>query len=260
MRLTTLVPAFAAVALAACGGSATSNTASKPTPTPAAARAGAAAGKLTTLSGTRLVLSGQTSSVVVTYTSTTRFAQSVAGAMSDIAAGACVTAVGQNGAGGITATSVAIQQDLNGNCTQNGGGNGGAGRANGRPGGGFGGGGGGAGAPGGPGGNPNFAAARGQVASVSGTTVTVQPASGGSPTTVTVPATARITKTEAVTSSQLALGQCIQASGQRNSAGTLTARTLTIVPAGPNGCVFGSGGNRAGAGGAGGGASTTSNA
>jgi len=39
--------------------------------------------------------------------------------------------------------------------------------------------------------------------------------------------------------SKLAVGQCIRATGQKDSSGTIKARTLSIQPAGPTGCFSG---------------------
>jgi hypothetical protein len=86
-------------------------------------------------------------------------------------------------------------------------------------------------------------AVRGKIATVSGSSFVVQPVTAGdTPVTVNVPSTARITKLEIATTSTLAVGQCVRATGQRDNAGAVQARSLVITPAGPNGCTFGFGG------------------
>ena len=68
--------------------------------------------------------------------------------------------------------------------------------------------------------------------------MTVQVASG-SVVTVSVPGTARVSRVESASQSQLAVGQCVRANGQKDASGTLKARLVTIVPPGPNGCPTG---------------------
>jgi hypothetical protein len=64
-------------------------------------------------------------------------------------------------------------------------------------------------------------------------------AAASSIVTVTVPDTAGITRTESASPGQLAVGQCVRANGQKDSAGTVKARVVSIVPAGLNGCPQG---------------------
>jgi hypothetical protein len=239
VRLTILVPAVAGVLVAACGGSSTASTAqshSTPRPSARAAFAGnAAGGQLAQVSAGKLVLNGQAGSVDVTYDSSTRVLRTVSSSMAEAAVGACINATGQKDASGaVTATTVNLMFNMNGTCSQPNAGGAGGGGGQGR----FGGG----GAP------ANFAFVRGKIISVSSVGLTVQDASGAT-VPLDVPATARITKTEAAIASQLAVGQCIQASGQRDPSGSVTARQLDIVPAGPNGCPSGGAGGRPGRGG-----------
>lgn len=231
-----LVPVVAGILVAACGGSTTASTAqSRSTPRPSA-RAGfagnAVGGQLTQLTGARLVLNGQSGSVDVTYDGSTRFLQTVASSMAEATVGTCVNATGQKDASGaVTATTVNLMLNMNGTCSQPNAGGGGAGGAGGQ-----------GRVPGG-GGPANLGFARGKIISVSSIGITVQDASGAT-VPVDVPATARITKTETAAASQLAVGQCIQASGQRDASGTVTARQVSIVPPGPNGCASGFGGRQ----------------
>src|SRR5262245_32923288 len=243
VRLTILVPAVAGVLAAACGGTSTASTAqSRSTPAPrSSARAGfaggAVGGQLTQLSGGKLVINGQAGSVDVTYDSSTRLLRTLPSSMAEAAVGTCVNATGQKDASGaVTAATVNLMFNMNGTCSQpNASGAGGPG-------------GGGQGRFGGGGAPANLAFVRGKIISVSGVGLTVQDASGAT-VPVDVPGTARITKTEPATASQLAVGQCIQASGQRDASGSITARQLDIVPAGPAGCPSGGAGGRPGRGG-----------
>jgi hypothetical protein len=136
------------------------------------------------------------------------------------------------------------KQTMNGTCTPQG--RNGAGPSPGR----FGGGQGNRPSPGAnrPSPPPNFTFVRGEVASVSGTSVTVTLTTGGTQM-LTVPTTARISKVQLASKSQLAVGQCIVATGSKDSSGTVKARNLSIQPKGPTGCTFGRGGGLFGGGG-----------
>jgi hypothetical protein len=70
--------------------------------------------------------------------------------------------------------------------------------------------------------------------------------------TITVPGTAVVTKSYAVSAADLQTGQCLRATGTKDSSGDVVATSLTITPAGPSGtCTTGFGGG--GGGGRGGG-------
>ena len=250
-----LAGAGAALALAACGsGSSASTTGARstPTPNPGGANAGfrrnGAAGELVQLGATSLVLNTTGGDVTVDFTGSTPVTRTRTGNVADITVGTCITATGSKDAGGmLTAANVGLSAKVNGSCERAGlfGGGGGA-RSPGasprptfspRP------------------GTPPAAFARGEVTAVAGTTVTVLQMTGGS-TTVTVPTTVRVAVSESATTSDLSVGDCVLASGQKNSAGVVTARSLNIVPAGPSGCFTGGGaggfgGFRAGGGGGG---------
>jgi hypothetical protein len=79
------------------------------------------------------------------------------------------------------------------------------------------------------------------VASVNGTAVTIQPTTGAA-VTVTVPTTVRVSVADNVSASALSVGDCVLANGQKNSAGVVQARSITVVPPGPSGCFTGGGG------------------
>jgi uncharacterized membrane protein len=88
------------------------------------------------------------------------------------------------------------------------------------------------------------------VTAVSATGFTVHSAARGqtaaTDTTVTVNATTTYSKVESATSSALAVGQCIAAVGSTDDTGAVTAKTIGISKAGPNGCTQGFGGRGAG--------------
>ena len=229
-----LLVGVAAVSMTACGA-ATSASGSQPKASPSGGGGNGVAGQLAQLSGNKLELSGQNGVTNVTFSSSTRVTETAVGTLADVVAGVCITAAGQKDAtGAIAATTVTLtpKRLMNGTCTP-------AARnaspnpnRSPRP------------RPSGAGNFPsppaNFTFVRGEVASTSGTTVTVN-VTGGGTQTVTVPTTARITKQQQISTSQLAVGQCIVATGQKNSSGTVQARTLSITPKGPTGCTFGGG-------------------
>lgn len=85
-----------------------------------------------------------------------------------------------------------------------------------------------------------MAVAGGEVASVSGVNVTVQPATGPA-VTVVVPTTVRVSSSSAALASDLPLHQCLAAQGPRDGTGKVAARAISIIPAGPSGCFTGGG-------------------
>jgi Domain of unknown function (DUF5666) len=234
VRFSIPITAIAAVLLLACGGGAARTSSSTARPSPAGSpRAGfggnAVGGKLTRLNGAQLVLAAQSGDVDVTYDGSTRVLRTSAGSLGQAAPGTCVSVTGQKDASGaVTATTVNLMLDMNGVCTQpspgaGAGGAGGQGRGAGRQG----------------GANPNLAFVRGKITAVQGQALTVLDVSGA-PTAVNVTDTTRYTRTEAATTGQLAVGQCIVASGQRDAAsGAVAARQLSIADPGPNGCATG---------------------
>jgi hypothetical protein len=216
-----------------------------------------------------------TGQVTVNISPSTAFTQTVPATASDIVAGACVAANAGPGASTtpgqpFTARTVAISQPGANGCTPQAGGFGGPRAGNGGGGNGAAGGGGGGSSTTAPatGGNRNgngngarrFAGAFGKVASVSGTTFVVQGnnRNGASPTTtVTTDASTTLTKVVSASQSNLAVGQCIAATGPSDQTGAVTANSIAIRPPGPNGCFTGRGG-QGGAGGGNGGTPSTS--
>ena len=242
----TLVAGAGALGIAACGSAAAGTTAPKATPSPSpgrGARLNGAAGQLVQIKGQTLILSNSQGDTTVTYTSSTPISETSTAALADITAGECIVATGtKDSTGQITAQQVNVRNASNGTCT-------------GGPGGvlfGPGGGGGNTRTP-----NPsrtpnpqlaNLGRANGLVTAVSGTSVTVQDQGGagsatpsGTIVTVTVPTTVTVNRTDTVDSSALQTGECVLAAGSKNSAGVVAANSLTIQPAGPNGCFTGAG-------------------
>jgi len=239
-RLVIAAPVAAAVlTLAACGSSAAPSTSPSSNGNSSARNGGAngpgglrrngAAGELAQINGTTLILNTTNGDVTVDYTSSTTITRTRTGALADIVSGSCLIATGTKDATGtLVASTVRLSQPVNGACTLGPGGNRppGAGRnpnATPRP---------------APAGAPNFAFAAGKVTTVNGTAVTLQPASGAAQT-VTVPTTVTVSESNVDTASDLAVGDCIQAAGSKDSSGKVTATSLSIVPSGPTGCFTG---------------------
>jgi len=242
---------MATLAVAACGGASASGNTGAATPSPSGGRAGfarnAAFGQLVQINGQTLILSGANGDSTVTFTPTTPITQTSTGTLADITAGNCITATGTKGGDGtVTASTVILSSPVNGSCTNTG--FGGGGTFSPRPGASF--------SP-----RPSFSppaqaagftAVRGQVKSVTGTSVTLTESTGTS-TTIDVPTTVKVTTSSVVTAAALQTGECVTALGPKDSSGTVAASALTISPMGANGCTAGFGGGFGGRGGFGGG-------
>src|SRR5579862_5516731 len=86
----------------------------------------AAFGQLVQINGSTLILSGTTGDSTVTYASTTTITQTSTGTLADITAGLCITATGSKDAtGALTATTVTLDKPVNGSCATTGFGGGG---------------------------------------------------------------------------------------------------------------------------------------
>jgi Domain of unknown function (DUF5666) len=247
------VVGVAAAVLAGCGSigqpAGASGAAAQTSPSPGrGAFANGVAGQVSQVGSGTMTVAQQSGSARVTFDSSTSVLQSGTGSLSEAVAGVCVVATGTKDASGVvTARTFQVQLNMNGNCTPpaglGGGGGGGGGQgAGGRAG---------RGSPSpGAGGAPpaNFANVRGKLTSVSGSTMTVQPQTG-SPVTVMVDSSTTVTRLVTSSTARLAAGECVTANGQRDSSGTVKARTILISPPGPNGnCTFGGfgGGRRPG--------------
>jgi hypothetical protein len=197
---------------------------------------GGNAGEVVQVNGTTLVLNTAQGDLKVSFTASTPVSRTSTGVLADITQGLCITATGTKDAGGaFTATAVAINDPVNGSCAGFPGGNG-------RP----------AFSP-----NPNATpdpsrtprpnqgqVVRGQVSAADGVSITVMQLNGaasGQSTTITVPTTVTVSRTASASISDLAVGVCVAAIGQKDSTGTVAARTLNIFPAGASGCTGGGG-------------------
>ena len=247
-RMVVLAVAAVGMMASACGSAATANTsASSPSP----GRGGAAqfrngaAGQLVQVNGQTLILTGPTGDLTVTFSGTTTFTRTSNAVLADIVPGVCIVATGQkDSTGQLTATTVRLSPKPSAGC-------GAAGRFGPNP----------TPPPGAsprptPSGQPPMAFVSGEVTGATGISITVLTTTSGSQT-ITVPTTASITTTVVASSTDLQTGECLRATGARDSAGTVQATSITITPAGPSGaCVtgFGGGGGLGGRGGGRGGA------
>jgi hypothetical protein len=246
-RLLVLAAATVGLVAVACGSAATAaNTAS---PSPSAGRGGAqfrnngASGQLVQINGQNLILTGPSGDLTVTVSTTTTFTRTSTAVLADIVPGDCILATGQkDSAGLLTATTVRLSPKTASGCAA-------AGRfgPNGSP------------PPGAsppqvsprptPSGLPPMAFVTGEVTGAAGISITVLTTTSGSQT-ITVPTTAAVTTTVVGSATDLQTGECVRATGARDSAGSVQATSITITPAGPNGtCVTGFGGRGGGGGG-----------
>ena len=243
-RIVMSAAAVAMLALAACGTSAagpasTSASSSASTQSGRGPGRNGASGELVKLSGTTLILNAQSGDVTVVYNGSTRIQKTSTGTVADIVTGSCIVAAGQkDSSGAVTASVVRVSSKVNGSCALGGPGAGGGPRPTPR------------GTPRADQANAGFAA--GEVTAVSGTSVTVLDATGAS-RPVTVPTTVRVSTSSSASASDLAVGDCVLATGSKDASGTVSARSLSIVPAGPSGCFTGAGGRGFGGGFGGGG-------
>lgn len=254
-----LLAGFGGLAVAACGSSAAAGTTtpkpgSSPTPRAGARAFNGAFGQLVQIKGQTLIVSNAQGDTTVAYTGSTTITQTSTATFADITTGECLTATGtKDSTGAVTAANVTVRNATNGSCS--------AGSIFGGPGGGAGNGGGTRTPDPNRTPNPSFSPpanlgrANGLVTAVNGTSVTVQETNttGTTSITITVPTTVRVNRIDTVDSSALQTGECVTAVGQKDSSGTVQARALTIVPAGPNGCTAGGGGGFFGGGRFGGG-------
>ncbi|MHB8688746.1 MAG: hypothetical protein ACYDB4_16360 [Candidatus Dormibacteraceae bacterium] len=242
-RIPVLVAAIAGLVAVACGAAPTA--ASGASSSPSAGRGGGAqfrngaTGQLVQVNGQSLILTGPTGDLTVTYANTTTFTRTSTAVLADVVPGVCILATGQkDSTGPLTATTVRLSPKASSGCVAIGQfGPNGAPRAGASP------------RPT-PSGQSAFAFVTGEVTSAAGISITVLTSASGSQT-ITVPTTAAVTMTVVASSTDLRTGECLRATGARDSAGTVEATSITITPAGPSGtCVTGFGGRGFGRGGA----------
>jgi hypothetical protein len=231
------------IVAAACGSAPTAN-ASSSSPTPgrggAAQFRNGAAGQLVQVNGTTLILTGPSGDLTVTYSSTTTFTRTSTAVLADIVPGVCIVATGQkDSTGQLTATTVRLSPKPPAGC-------GAAGRFGPNP-----------TPPAGasprptPSGQPPMAFVSGEVTGATGISITVVTTPSGTQTII-VPTTAAVTTSVVASPTALQTGECLRATGAKDSTGNVQATSITITPAGPSGtCVTGLGGG--GFGGRGGG-------
>jgi len=216
-----------ALSVAACGASndakptSTNPTSSAPSPSssPSASAKGKdwVSGLIDSVSGNTIQVSQRSGSATVDFTPSTAVSEITPAQLTDITAGSCVSVRpdrhGASTAGGaITARSVRVSAAVDGKCPQPGPGSGGPTST----------------APGGPVAHHQLS---GQVASVTGNTITLNSAdaSGTSPqTTVTVTDTTKYTKQSTTDAQAIAQGKCIAAHGTTDGGGTLQATTISV--------------------------------
>jgi len=251
-RMLVLMALALAVVATACGSAATASSGATASPTPprgGGARLGnGASGQLVQINGQNLILTGPSGDLTVTVSSTTTFTQTSTAVLADIVPGDCILATGQKDSTGmLTATTVRLSPKPAAGCA-----------AAARVGPGF------SPPPGAsprpiPSGQPAAAFVSGQVTGAAGISITVLTTTAGSQT-ITVPTTAAVTTTVVSSATDLRTGECLRATGAKDSTGTVQATSITITPAGPSGtCVtgFGGGGGFGGRGGGGGGGGAT---
>ena len=261
-------------ALAACGSASSASTSSSSSTTGGSSSGSngatprqlpGAAGTIASINGTSLEVQNPiTGQTTVNYTPSTMFRQTVPASATAVTVGSCISAFGKPSSGPssggrgfgipVTATTVSVSQPVSGTCS---GGFGSRGALGTRPGGG------GGSTPGTgsrpvgarPFGNGQFGIASGSVTAVNGSEVTINEVNpvtkAASSVTVTLTASTTFTTTDPASSTDLAVGKCARANGSADTTGAISARSITISTAGPNGCTAGFGGARSGLGGGG---------
>src|SRR5258705_10865480 len=207
--------------LSACGGAASG--ANSASPSPRGNGFNGASGQLVQINGQTLIVTGPNGDLPVTYTTTTTFTKTSIATLADVVSGACIFATGQkDAAGALTATTLLVSPKTASGCAARGfGPNGGPGAspapdASPRP---------------SPTARPSDAAnaafVSGEVTAVSGPSITVKTAADGSQT-ITIASAASITDSATVTASALQDGECLRASGSKDSTGVVQASAITI--------------------------------
>lgn len=245
-RITVIAIATATLAVAGCGSTTSASTTTPAASTPSATGARGAAGEVAQITGSQLIINATTGDITVLFSGTTTVQRTRTGSLADLTPGACVAVTGsKDSTGAVTAAAIRTFTATSSGCALAG--NGFGTRSPGafpRP----------SGAPARTP-NANFALIVGSITAAAPTSITVQTSAGSA--TITVPTTARITLVSAAADSDISVGDCVSAIGPRSATGTVTARTITIVPSGPNGCSTRAGGGFGGGfGGGGSGAAT----
>jgi hypothetical protein len=227
-----------ALSLAACGTSNnTKPTAASPTtsnPTSSSPPSASAKGKdwvsglIDSVSGNTIQVTQRSGAATVDFTPSTDVSEITPAQLTDVTAGSCVSVLrdresASNSGNGITARSVRVSPAVDGKCPQP---KQPAGASTTAP----------APQPGAP---TAYRQVRGQVASVAGSTITVNstdPSGSSSQTTVTVTDTTKYTKQATTDAQALAQGKCIAARGTKDDGGTLQATSITVQQADNGNC------------------------
>lgn len=196
-------------------------------------------GEIAAVNGKTLQIQDGESQTAVNYSDSTTFLTRVAGKVSDIKTGECVTVFSSStdeNATSMTATSVMASPATNGECGFGFGGGGRGTRPSGAPSG--------AAPSGAPSGMPNggMRPRAGKVTAVKGDTLTVAATKFGSndTTTLTVKTTSdtTVTVTESTKASSAKVGKCAMANGKADDTGAVAAKSITVYSAGDAGCGF----------------------
>jgi hypothetical protein len=220
-----------ALSLAACGG--TSNTA-KPTsanptnPAPSSSTPSASPkgkdwvnGLIDSVSGNTIQVSQRSGSATVDFSPSTAVSEITPAQLTDITTGSCISVRpdrhgSSTDGGAVTARSVRLSTAVDGKCPQPGQG---SGESSGKP--------------------AGHHQLSGQVASVTGNTITLNnaDAGGNSPqTSVTVTDTTKYSKQSSADAQAIAQGQCIAAHGSTDGAGALQATSISVQPSDNGSC------------------------
>jgi Domain of unknown function (DUF5666) len=216
-----------ALSVAACGASdnakPTSANPTSPAPSSSSSPAASAKGKdwvnglIDSVSGNTIQVSQPSGTATVDFTPSTAVSELTPAHLTDVTAGSCISVHpdrhGTSTAGGaITARAVRISTAVDGKCPQP---NEPTGATTGTP-------------PGVPAAHHQIS---GQVASVTGNTITLNSADSGgnsSQTSVTVTDTTKYTKQSTADAQAIAQGKCIAAHGTTDGGGTLQATTISV--------------------------------
>jgi Domain of unknown function (DUF5666) len=220
-RLTRLailtVTGATALSVAACGASHNTNTATSASPTSSAATSSSpsaspngkawVSGMIASVSGDAIQVNQQTGNATVDFTPSTKITELTPAALTDVTAGSCVAVHPTRGSadngGTITAQSVRVSPAVDGKCPE----------------------------------PKHHAGVAGTVASVAGTTITVNGTdASSSPSTVTVTDTTKYTKQAATDAQALAQGKCVAARGTKDDSGTLQATAISVQQADNGSC------------------------
>jgi hypothetical protein len=244
-----LVGTLCGVGLAACGGDGSTNSTGGTTTTTRTAVAPAtqpgASGTLAAISGSTLEVQNPTSGqVTVILTKSSVISQTVTATAAQVVVGTCVSVTGTTAKSGtITARTVTISTPSSSGCTRNGARDAGGTFLRRPTGSAF-------SATKPPGVAARFGSAFGKVTATTKTSfivlgtkrsATTASTTTASPTTAstTVDETASTIYTKLTTgnAATLKVGECVTAIGPTSSIGAVTARELSVRPAGPDGCT-----------------------